>query len=106
MRASGGERPARIDRSVMDITVTDEPEEHRYAARSDGTLLGFAAYQSKGDVRVFTHTEVFDAYEGKGVASVLVRGALEDVRRNGRSVIPVCRFVRSYIERHPDYASL
>ena len=43
---------------------------------------------------------------GGGVGSTLVRGALDDVRANGRRVVPRCSFVRGYIERHPDYADL
>jgi predicted GNAT family acetyltransferase len=35
-----------------------------------------------------------------------VAGALEDVRRRGLEVVPLCPFVRSYLERHPDDADL
>ena len=90
-----------------DIDVVDNPDEHRYEARgSDGTVLGFSAYRRRGDTVVFTHTEVDDSQEGKGVGSVLVRGALDDVRRAGRTVRPLCPFVRAYIERHEEYADL
>ena len=69
-------------------------------------MLGFSAYRRRGDTVVFTHTEVDDSQEGKGVGSVLVRGALDDVRRAGRTVRPLCPFVRAYIERHQEYADL
>jgi predicted GNAT family acetyltransferase len=35
-----------------------------------------------------------------------VRGALDDVRAKGGSVVPKCSFVRGWIEKHPDYADL
>ncbi len=90
-----------------EITVVDNPDEHRYEARDgDGSVLGFAAYQRGHDVLVFTHTEVDDAQEGKGVGSRLVRGALDDVRGSGLRVMPACPFVREYIERHDEYADL
>lgn len=53
-----------------------------------------------------THTEVGDDFEGRGVGSALVRGALDDVRRNGLSVQPLCPFVKSWIQRHPGYGDL
>ena len=90
----------------MTIEVSDQPENRRYEARVDGALDGFAQY-SRDDVTVtFTHTEVDDAFEGQGVASTLVREALDDVRRQGLSVRPLCPFVRAYLQRHPEYADL
>ena len=86
----------------MDVTVTNAPDERRYEARVDGELAGFAAYLTKDDLVTFTHTEVFSAYEGKGIAGTLVREALDDVRAEGRAVRPVCPFVKRYIERHLD----
>jgi hypothetical protein len=37
---------------------------------------------------------------------VLVRKALDAVGAEGRSVLPVCPFVRDFIERHPVYLDL
>ena len=59
-----------------------------------------------GGARVFTHTEVFPAFEGRGVGTALARGALDDVRASGRTLVARCPFIRSYIERQPEYADL
>jgi uncharacterized protein len=89
------------------VDVVDNPDQHRYEARdSTASVLGFAAYRKTGDHLVFTHTEVDDAQEGKGVASALIRGALDDARRLGLPVVAQCPFVREYIERHEEYADL
>jgi predicted GNAT family acetyltransferase len=53
-------------------------------------------------VKLF-HSEVDPAFEGKGVGSRLVAGALEDIRR-GLSLTPVCPFVRAALRRHPEHA--
>jgi uncharacterized protein len=90
----------------VDTTVVDNPAEHRFEIRADGALAGFAAYRADEREHVFTHTEIDPAYEGKGLGSVLIRGALDDVRSRGRAVLPVCPFVRSFVERHPDYLAL
>jgi predicted GNAT family acetyltransferase len=90
-----------------DIDVVDESGKHRYEARdADGGILGFSAYLLRGDTVVFTHTEVDPDTEGHGVGSTLVRGALDDVRRQGRRVVPQCPFVKEYIDSHQEYADL
>jgi uncharacterized protein len=90
----------------MPTEVHDAPDRSRYEVVVDGTLAGFAEYTDRGNVRVFTHTEVFDAFEGKGVGAVLAREALDDVRAAGRTVVPRCPFIRAWIDRHPGYADL
>ena len=88
------------------ISVHDVPERSRYEVTVDGALAGHADYYDSGDVRVFVHTEVDDAFEGRGVGSALAKGALEDVRASGRTLVPRCPFIAAYIERHPEYAGL
>ena len=84
----------------MDVTVTDAADLHRYEARVDGELAAFADYIPTGELLAFTHTEVLPAFEGKGVGSVLVHEALDDVRARQRSVLAVCPFVSGWIARH------
>jgi predicted GNAT family acetyltransferase len=89
-----------------DITVTRNDERGRFEAILDGEVAGYAEFKP-GEGRIeFTHTVVDDAYEGKGVGSTLVRGALDQVRADGLEVIATCQFVKSYIERHQEYADL
>lgn len=90
----------------MNIEVRDAPARQRYEALVDGTVAGFAVYRDYSGVRVFTHTEVFPAYEGRGVGTALARGALDDVRASGGRLVAQCPFIRSYIEGHPEYADL
>ena len=93
---------------MSDVVVTHNPEESRYDAHLDGELAGVAVYVLHGeDAIVFTHTEVDDRFEGKGVGSALARFALDDVRRDGaRHVVPRCPFIKGWIDKHPDYADL
>jgi predicted GNAT family acetyltransferase len=91
----------------MDLTVVDAPDQARYEARTaDGTVAGFAAYQLAPHVVVMTHTEVDHAYEGQGVATTLIRGALDDIASRGLHVVPLCPFVAAFLKRHPDYGDL
>ncbi len=87
----------------VDVTVTDAAEQHRYEGRVDGgELAAVAEYIRTAELVVFTHTEVLGGYEGRGIASELVRQALDDVRRQELKVLPLCPFVASYMGRHAE----
>jgi len=90
----------------VDVKVIDNPEASRYEAYVGVELAGFAAYSVRPDAIVFTHTEVDDAFEGKGVGSALARGALTDVRHRQAAIVPLCPFIASFIRKHPEFADL
>lgn len=91
----------------MDIDVADAPDQHRFEARTDdGSVAGFAAYRIDGGQLVFTHTEVDDAYEGKGVGSQLVQDVLDQLRDRETSVRSECSFINSWVEKHPEYQTV
>ncbi|MGH2583765.1 MAG: GNAT family N-acetyltransferase [Dehalococcoidia bacterium] len=87
------------------ITVDTNEAAQRYEARVDGEL-SIIQYSRDGDRIVFVHTEVPPALEGRGIASTLARAALEDARARDLKVVPLCPFVRAYIQRHPEYLPL
>jgi predicted GNAT family acetyltransferase len=92
---------------MSEIVVSDNPAEHRYEARIDGELAGFAEYALRPGSIVFFHTEVDPAFEGKGVGSTLVRTSLDAVRAaGGRDVVPMCPFYKAWIGKHPEYDDL
>jgi predicted GNAT family acetyltransferase len=93
---------------MSQVETSHNPEESRYEAFLDGELAGIAVYVLQGDDAImFTHTEVDDRFEGKGVGSALARFALDDVRGDGtRRVVPRCAFIKGWIDKHPDYADL
>ena len=92
---------------MSDVTVRNNPEEHRYEAVIDGELAGIAVYSLAEHRITFTHTEVEDRFEGHGVGSTLARVALDEVRADGtRTVRPLCPFIKAWIDKHPDYADL
>ena len=74
----------------------------RYVGTVEGTVAAFAEFTPAAQLVVFTHTETDPGFEGQGVASVLVRWALDDVRARGLRVVPVCPFVKGYIARHSE----
>ncbi|MEV0891843.1 GNAT family N-acetyltransferase [Promicromonospora sp. NPDC050262] len=55
-----------------------------------------------GHDRIFFHTEVDDAYGGRGLAGILVREALADSIRRNIVVVPVCPVFAAHLEKHGD----
>lgn len=90
----------------MSMLVEENAAKHRYEILVDDALAGFTAYLPRGEVLVFTHTEVSDAFQNMGVGSALMRGTLDQIRAQGGRVVPRCPFMAAFIERHPEYADL
>ena len=88
------------------IEVRDNPSEQRYDVFVDTSLAGSTFYRTEPDLVIFTHTEIDPAYEGRGVGSSLAREALDDVRKQGKHVVPQCPFIAGYIRRHEEYVDL
>ncbi|MGC4862752.1 GNAT family N-acetyltransferase [Micromonospora sp. DT41] len=90
----------------MSTLVEDNPAKNRFEILVDDALAGFTAYVPRGEVLVFTHTQVDRAFQGKGVGGALIRGTLDQVRARGGRLVPQCPFVAAFIDKHPDYADL
>ena len=90
----------------MDVAVANHPEEHRYEVRAGGELAGWTVYRERPGLIVFVHTEIDERFGGQGIASQLIRAALDDARERDLQVLPFCPFVNGYIARHREYADL
>ena len=76
----------------------------RFTIAVDGQSVGLAEYADREDQRVFTHTEVDSEFEGRGLATILIGEALQQTRDAGMRIVPVCKMVASYVEKHDEYA--
>jgi predicted GNAT family acetyltransferase len=88
------------------VEVRHEPDQLRYAIVVDGVEAGHAEYEDKGDRWVFTHTRVLPEYEGRGLATRLIREALDDVRVHDGRIVALCPFVRRFLIDNPGYQDL
>ncbi|WP_448629105.1 GNAT family N-acetyltransferase [Cellulomonas soli] len=69
----------------------------------DPAIIGFAEYRDVGADpvrRVFFHTVVDPAFEGRGLAGRLVAAALDDTVAAGHRIVPVCTYLAAYVRRH------
>jgi len=90
----------------MAVAITHQPDRSRYELRVDDELIGIADYVVRDGRVVFPHTEILPTHRGRGFAALLVRYALDDVRRSGRSVVASCWYVADFIDEHPEYRDL
>jgi uncharacterized protein len=89
----------------MPATVRNNPGRTRYELEVDGHLA-VAVYTLAPGVITFVHTEVPKELGGRGVGTVLARGALEDVRRQGLKVVVRCSFIKAFMAKHPEFNDL
>jgi predicted GNAT family acetyltransferase len=93
----------------MDImargSVRDNKSQRRFELDVEGAVA-FANYRLTPDAVIITHTETPYALRGRGIASELVKGALELIRADGLKVVAGCGFVVDYLRKHPEYADL
>jgi len=89
-----------------DIALADNPGAHRFELKKAGMVAAVAEYELLPNAVKFIHTEVLPAYEGQGLGSKLARLALDDVRRRGLEVIPICPFIAGYLRKHTEYMDL
>ena len=89
----------------MPDIVRDNKTEHRFEMNA-GDDAAVAYYSLAPGVITFTHTEVPAALRGKGIASRLMRVALETARAQGLKVVPRCSFVAAFMRRHPEFKDL
>ena len=87
------------------MNVIDHPERSRYEL-AIGDELAFINYRRQQNVVTLMHAEVPAHLNGRGIGSTLVKGALDLARAQGEQVVPVCSFIRIYIQRHPEHADL
>jgi predicted GNAT family acetyltransferase len=85
--------------------VKDNPAKSQFEMIVEGHTA-LAAYRLKPGVITFTHTEVPKELSGRGIGSQLAKGALDQVRERGLRVVPLCPFIKAYIEKHPAYQNL
>jgi len=92
----------------MNPEVLHNASAHRYEIRIGDELAGHTVAEPTEDpgVILFPHTEIAEAFEGKGLASVLVQGALDDIRERGLRIKVTCPYILGWLPKHPEYEDL
>lgn len=92
---------------MSDVEIRDDRAAGRLEAVAGGEVVGRIEYfvlDSPARALVPVHTIVEPAHEGKGIAGSLARELYALAGREGVPVAPLCPYVVSWAERHPDEA--
>jgi len=84
--------------------VTDNRERSRFELSADGHLAELV-YRRHGGRLVLIHTEVPADLGGRGIGGKLVTAAIDEAAADGLTIVPLCPFARSWLEKHPDAAA-
>lgn len=80
--------------------VRDNAERHRFEIDLGDGSFAIADYNLLSGKIMFTHTEVPEKHEGKGLGTTLIEAALASARERGLKVIPICVFFAAYMQKH------
>jgi predicted GNAT family acetyltransferase len=77
-----------------------------FAVAVDGKTVGLTAFADQDGQRVFYHTEVDDAYGGRGLGTVVIGAALTATREQGLRIVAICPMVAAFVGKHPEYSDV
>lgn len=81
------------------VRVTDKGDAYGIYIDGADRWAGATFFLDQGEDRIFYHTEVGEEYGGRGLAGVLVDNALAATRKQNKTVVPVCPYVKSWIDK-------
>jgi predicted GNAT family acetyltransferase len=81
----------------------DGPSKGRYRLVVDGVKAEMTYSRAGEGLIIIDHTEVPAALRGRRVGERLVRQAIEDARREGIEIMPLCPFAKAQIGRKPEW---
>lgn len=88
------------------MTTIVRRDRRRFTVEVDGAVAGHAYFEDADGRRTFTHTEIDDAFGGRGLGGVLVLGALDATRQERLRIVPVCPYVKHWLETHHEFDDL
>jgi len=86
----------------MDYELINNKAGGQFEFHIDGVVAKIG-YKIKGDKIYLIHTEVPKAIAGRGVASSLAEKVLSDIKQKGLRLIPLCPFIKKYLQRHTEW---
>lgn len=87
----------------MDIREEKSASGGRYIASVEGHEAEMTYSRASDHLIIVDHTGVPDALRGKGVGQALALHAVEDARKGGWKIIPLCPFFHAQAARHPEW---
>lgn len=77
-------------------------EENRSAAYDGEKFAGECCFEVRGKIWTLNHTFVDPSYGGQGIAKKLLDCVVENARKKGAKINPVCSYVVHEFEKNPE----
>ncbi|WP_419489255.1 GNAT family N-acetyltransferase [Chryseobacterium bernardetii] len=85
---------------MIEVKQNNDEKHGSFEAFIDGRLAGMMTYTWAGEERfIIDHTEVEEAYNGKGVGKEMLLAAVDFARKNGKKIIPLCPFAKASFQK-------
>lgn len=96
--------------------ISNNAGQNRFELRMNGDLVGIIGYYDYDSAKggrhnrqktvSFMHTVITEDFGHRGLAAAMVRGALDEARRYGWKVRPVCTYVQRFVAHNPEYRDI
>lgn len=84
----------------MEVKREDNGSKGSFDAYDNGTEAGKMTYTWAGEsMFIIDHTEVNEAFSGRGVGKKMLMAAVEYARENNLKIMPLCPFAKSMFEK-------
>lgn len=91
------------DKTGETLTVGRDPQQEAFEVRTQADeVAGRTFFRTRGQERIFFHTEVSEEFGGRGIGTALVRGAVEATRAEGVQIVAVCPLVKGFLDKNGD----
>jgi len=97
-----------MDKSEAGMNITHEETKSggRYLAELEGHFGEMTYSRASPELIIIDHTGVPDALRGKGVGQALAQYAVDDARKGGWKIIPLCPFFKAQVQRHAEWQDI
>nr|WP_217904655.1 MULTISPECIES: GNAT family N-acetyltransferase [Vibrio] len=86
--------------------ITHDAENNLYRVHLHGEHYATVHYQLEENSMAITSTHIPEALRGAGYGKVMMEALLPEIAASGYKVIPVCSYVKHYLDRHPQWQHL
>ncbi|MFV0605622.1 MAG: GNAT family N-acetyltransferase [Niabella sp.] len=83
----------------MDILHKTDGKKGEFIIRDNAIQAGLMTYTLAGNIMIIDHTEVDEAFEGKGLGKQLVQAGVDYARENKLRIKPLCPFAKRILDR-------
>ena len=87
-------------RDTLPIERHEGETKGRYVVRLDGADAEMTYSRAGAGL---DHTHLPEALRGRGIGEAMVARGVENARREGKKVVPLCPYARAQIMKHPEW---